>query len=119
MQEIINQINLENLSKFIEKNYGIETKFYNRSYSDHFELYSEDLLEQTGAVGTQLFKNINIVVVFSKNQIKQYYEESTKNELYILTISFRYYHKESGSNGYSLGSGFITYNITTQEFKKV
>ncbi len=114
-KNIINQIDLESLSKFIKDNYQIETIFSVGDVSDRgFEIISTDLLSQTGKIGGLLFSKIYLRLGFSKNSILEI--EESVDKLKYIPIMFRYDHPSGGSNGVDLGRGWVAYNFQIQEW---
>lgn len=114
-KNIINQFNLESLSKFIKDKYQIETTFSIENVSDRgFEIISTDLLTQTGKIGGLLFSKIYLRLGISKNALLEMEENIDK--LRYVNIGFRYDHPSGGSNGVDLGRGWIAYNFKTDEW---
>lgn len=112
--DIIDMINLDDLSKYIKKEYGIIAKFNIIDESDKWIMISSNnLINQTGMVGQSLFTEIVInigVNVYERNIINDF-NDGNFSQTYYFFIKFNYKHPKGGSNGLSLGSGYVGYNF--------
>lgn len=117
---IANHINLTNLEKFIKDNFNIDCQFSIESvYETSIKISSNELLQQTGNIGKQMFTSIKLKTSIYRNKLSEIKENITNNELnkfVYIPINFRYEHPSGGSNGVNLGTGWIGYNFESEEW---
>ncbi len=120
--EMIKDINIIDLKNIIKNVYNIEANFELKADAGSFEIISNNLVSQTGSVGIHIFDKIYLKIVCyneSYQVIKNDFNNNGLKNNYYFPINIRYEHTFGGSNGYSLGKGWIGYNFYSNSWEIV
>ena len=122
-EQMIKAIDLVSLSNIIKDKYGIEATFELTELDNYgFRIKSNNLQSQTGNIGLMMFSDICISVTCGRDRIADIKRDFENNKFnvtnyFALNLSYKHYH--GGSNGLSLGRGWIGYNFESNTWEYV
>ena len=123
VEEMIKAIDLLSLSNIIKEKYGIIANFELTELDTFgFRIKSNNLNDQTGNIGLMMFKDICITVTCGRDRIadiKRNFENNKFDITNYFALNLSYNHNCGGSNGLSLGSGWIGYNFKNNTWEYI